>query len=280
LSKKPACIISFMTSANLWAGLTGMLTNTEYIVSERTTPDHTINKYRGFLKWFSFLVYSNARAIVLPSRGIENCLKKNRGFAGLKNYKVINNPVNSSCELTTEKVNNKKFILGVGRLSYEKGFDQLIAAFKESNTKDTDLLIAGDGVERNTLKQQIASLKLENSVKLIGVKENLQDYYSQAELFVLPSRNEGYPNALIEAMSMGCSCIAMDCEFGPSEIIEHQKNGLLVENQSISKLSKAIAKILKDPVLKQKLGVNARLINNTNSLQSISSQWEDIIFGR
>ena len=278
LMKRPRCVISFMTTANIWTGVVCFLTRSRYIVSERTTPDHTIHSYSGLLKWLSFFTYSNAKAIVVPSRGIENCLKKDLRFKALTNYRIINNPVNNSGKITGEKVNGKKFILGVGRLSYEKGFDQLIAAFQRSRAEDTDLLIAGEGAEFTKLEQQIASLNLQDKVKLVGLKENLYDYYSQAELFVLPSRNEGYPNALIEAMSTGCSCIAMDCEFGPSEIIKHHQNGLLVEDRNIEKLSKAISKVLKDPVLKGRLALNARLINNTNSLDAIFLQWEKLIF--
>lgn len=277
-AKRPRCVIAFMTTANLWAGFICFFTRTKYIVSERTTPDHTINTYKGFLKRAAFFVYRNAKAIVVPSKGIGDCLKKNAGYKDLTNYKVINNPVKNAGSLSGEKVNNRPFILGVGRLSYEKGFDQLIAAFQKSKTADTDLVIAGDGAERDTLKEQIESLNLQHNVKLVGSKTNLLDYYSQAELFVLPSRNEGYPNALIEAMSMGCSCIAMNCEFGPSEIIKHHKNGLLVEDKNIDKLSKAISKLLSDPVLKQKLALNARQINTTNSLDTICSQWEELIF--
>lgn len=277
-SERPKCVISFMTAVNLWAGFICILTHTSYIVSERTTPDHTIKTYTGVRKWLSFLTYKNAKAVVLPSKGIENCLKTNTGFNTLKNYRIIKNPVNSCGNLSSTKVNNKRFILGVGRLSYEKGFDQLISAYKGSGTKDIDLIIAGDGIERDRLIQQIESLNLQSNVKLVGQKENLQDYYSQAELFVLPSRNEGYPNALIEAMSLGCTCIAMDCEFGPAEIIKHNKNGLLIEDKNLSKLSGAISMLLNDQALKEKLGANARLVNDTNSVDAIARQWEELIF--
>lgn len=276
--KKPKCVISFMTTANLWTGISCILTKRPFIVSERTTPDHTISNQNRFMKWCFATIYSKAKAIVLPAKGIENCLKENKGFEDLKNYRIINNPVTPLGLLTHQKVNSRKFILGVGRLSYEKGFDQLIAAFANLKAKELDILIAGEGIEFEALNEQINYLKLGDSIKLIGLKENLQDYYSQAELFVLPSRNEGYPNALVEAMSMGCPCIAMDCEFGPAEIINNQENGLLIEDKNIQKLTVAIDKVLKNPVLKNKIGSNARLINLTNSLDNISSQWENIIF--
>ncbi len=278
LSKRPKCVVSFMTTANLWTGLTCLLTSTTYIVSERTTPDHTLNLHKGFLKWFSTYIYKKSKAIVLPSKGIESCLKLNPSFSNIKHYKIIKNPVNQFKVQSVEKVNDKKFILGVGRLSYEKGFDQLIHAFFKLQVKETDLLIVGDGPEKEVLLQLIYSLNIQNKVKLIGHKKNIQDYYSQAELFVLPSRNEGYPNALIEAMSMGCVCIAMNCEFGPSEIIKHHINGFLVEDKNIKKLTKVMSKVLENPVLKDKISAKAKHINSTNSLENITSQWEKLIF--
>jgi len=276
-TKRPQCVISFMTSANLWTGITCLVTRTPYFVSERTTPDHTLNQFGPFLKWITYVIYSRAKAVVLPSRGIGLALKKIKAFEGLNNIVVIKNPVTDFASFSSQRVHPSKFILGVGRLSFEKGFDQLIDAYSSIKCTDTDLLIAGEGIELEALRKQADSLKLGNSVQLIGSKSNLQDYYHQAEVFVLPSRNEGYPNALIEAMSIGCPSIAMDCEFGPSEIINHGNNGLLIENESVKKMSESIDSLLSDPVLKAKLAVNARLINQTNALEVISAEWEKLI---
>ncbi|MNY25386.1 putative poly(glycerol-phosphate) alpha-glucosyltransferase [compost metagenome] len=112
---------------------------------------------------------------------------------------------------------------------------------------------------------------------LAGAKDDLQDYYNQAELFVLPSRNEGYPNALIEAMSNGCPCVAVDCEFGPAEIIEDGQNGILVPKDNVPALTKAMFNVLFDLNLKRKLRNEARLISQTNSLKVISDKWEELI---
>ncbi len=278
-NKRPDYIISFMTTANLWTGISSFFTRANYIVSERTTPDYTINRYNKLLQLFSGLIYSRAKAVVIPSRGIEECLRKNLNFNQLKNYHVIHNPINNEARPPAIKsVNDNKFILAVGRLSYEKGFDILITAFKKADLpSEIQLLIVGEGPEKETLTRQIISLNLQERVKLLGFKKNIHDYYAQAQFFVLSSRNEGYPNALIEAMSMGCACIAMDCEYGPSEIIKHQHNGLLVADENMCELSAAIKLLHTNAVLKAKLTKNAKFINKTNSLDSITSQWEAIL---
>jgi len=278
IANRPKQVVSFMTTANLWAGLTCLITGTNYIVSERTTPNHTLNSHRGLLKILSTHIYKKSKAIVSPSKGIENSLKLNKALSGFTNYKIINNPVFQFKVPTNHQVNDKKFILGVGRLSFVKGFDQLIVAFANAKIKDIDLLIIGEGVEYDILQQMIKSFHLEKSIKLLGHKSNLEDYYAQAELFVMPSRNEGYPNALMEAMSFGCACISMNCEFGPSEIIEQEENGLLVEDKNIQELSNAMNRVLDNPALKAKLSANAKKINKSNSLENIYLQWEELLF--
>lgn len=277
IKEKPTCVISFMTTANLWTGLACSLIKTPFIVSERTTPDHTINSFNFFLKRISYIIYKKSKAIVIPAKGIEDCIRNHKCFKRLNNFKIIRNPLNVFKSPSVKPVNNKKFILGVGRLSYIKGFDQLIEAYSKIKADDVDLLIVGGGSEYENLSNQIEKLGMQKRAKLIGPKDNLQDYYNQAELFVLPSRNEGYPNALIEAMSFGCPCIAMDCEFGPSEIIENEANGILIEANNIGKLTSAMDNLLADESLRAKVASNAQLITQINSIENILPKWKDLI---
>jgi len=275
--EKPACTICFMTSANLWAGACCMILGLPYLVSERITPDYTLNTYNKLLQWISFQVYRKSKAIVLPASEMGKGFKRNKQFECLANFKTIYNPVNPFKTINNIIVNDKDFILAVGRLDQQKGFDMLIEAYKLLQPLEIDLLISGEGPERKALEAQIADLKLNGKVKLIGFKSNLQDYYAQATVFVLSSRNEGYPNALVEAMGMGCPCVAMDCEFGPSEIIEDGVNGFLVERSNVSALSLAIDKLLNNSDLKKQFSDKARLINETNSIEKISANWEELI---
>ncbi|WP_207425875.1 glycosyltransferase [Pedobacter sp. SYSU D00535] len=275
--EKPTCVVSFMTSVNLWTGLTCSLLKIPFMVSERTTPDDTIHKLNYFLKHVSFLVYRQSKAVVLPSEGMINCFKKNKSFSTLENFRIIRNPVMTFNSASSNLVYPRKFILAVGRLDPIKGFDLLIEAFAKLKGLDIDLLISGEGTERDFLCRLIERFDLADKVKLIGFKENLQDYYQQAELFVLSSRNEGYPNALIEAMSLGCPCIATDCEFGPSEIIEDGQNGILIPTNNPDAIADAVLNVLTNPILKERISRRARLITRTNSIERISSKWENLI---
>lgn len=275
--ERPDCVIAFMTAANLWAGLTCSLTNISFVVSERTMPDRTINSFNFFLRKLSFRIYRRSKAIVVPARGIADRIVAHRSYKNLDNIRVIRNPINAFPNPSNYKVNNRPFILGVGRLDYIKGFDLLIDAYSKLVPENIDLIIVGDGNEFLSLKKQIEKLKLEDRVKLAGAKNNLQDFYQQAEIFVLPSRNEGYPNALIEAMSFGCACVAVDCEFGPSEIIEDRVNGILVQKNDPKALSDALNDLLANRLLKKKISENAQLIKQTNSINNISTNWYDLI---
>lgn len=275
--ERPECAVSFMTTPNLWTGITCGLLRIPYFVSERTTPDASIHQLGNLLKWISFNVYRNSKAIIIPSRGIEDCFRKNKMFDKLKNYQTIQNPVTKFKTNANTEVYPYRFILAAGRLLNVKGFDLLIEAFSMLADKEIHLLISGEGPDREKLQKQINSFELEYRVKLIGFRSNIQDYYKQAEMFVLSSRYEGYPNALVEAMSFGCPVISTNCEFGPSEIVVDGKNGLLVKANSTKALAQGMSRLLDDPVLKFQIAQRALQINETNSLDAISSKWENLI---
>lgn len=277
IQEKPYFAISFMTTANLWTGLTCSLCNVPFVVSERTTPDRTVNSLNYFLRMISFLIYQKSKAIVVPASGIAVSIKKNKSYRNLNNFELIRNPVNIFPKPSNIPVNERGFILAVGRLNTIKGFDLLIDAYSKIKSNNFDLIIVGDGKEYENLRTQIEKLGLSDVIKLAGSKDNLQDYYHQATLFVLPSRNEGYPNALIEAMSFGCPSVAVDCEFGPSEIIENGVNGILVEQYNVNALVSAIDHLLINKSLREKLANNAQLIKETNSLKNISTRWSNLI---
>ena len=277
LRERPKCAISFMTTANLWTGFVCRLVSVPYFVSERITPDYTIHQFNDFFKWFSFKIYSKSKAIVVPARGIEECFKKYKAYETLKNFKTIHNPVSRFKATEASAVYSRKFILGVGRLDKQKGFDLLIDAYHVLKPDHVDLLISGEGPDRRMLEEKIQAYGMADRIKLIGFKSNIHDYYRQAEMFVLSSRNEGYPNALVEAMSFGCAVVAADCEFGPSEIIDNEQNGLLVKANNSFALARAVSKLLTDPILKFRISQNAMQINQTNSLDAISAKWENLI---
>ncbi|WP_316843049.1 glycosyltransferase family 4 protein [Pedobacter gandavensis] len=271
--ENPSVVVSFMTSANLWTGLSCIMLNFPFIVAECITPSSTIRKFNPLMRWVTYKLYQQARAVVLPSKSMADGFRKTKLFKRLSNLKVINHPITIFPESQHSQVYPHRFILGVGRLTAQKGFDVLINAFKRVEEKNLHLLISGEGEQREALEAQIEALGLTARIKLIGFRENIQDYYRQADMFVLSSRNEGYPNALSEALSLGSPCIATNCEYGPSDLIDHGKNGLLIKTGNIYQLASAMNMILNDPLLKAKISVNARKIQLSNAVEHTTARW-------
>lgn len=275
-NEKPDVMISFITSANMWTGVMGNLFNIPYVVSERSNPDKTFSKLNGLMRSIIFELYKRAKAVVLPSKGMLTGLANNN-FSQLSNVISIMNPVSTFKAFSVEKIHPRKFILAVGRLQAVKGFDRLISAYKNLGEIEQDLLIVGEGPERAKLQKQIDDAGLTNKILLVGAKDNIQDYYRQCELFVLSSHYEGYPNVLVEAMSLGCPVISVDCQFGPRDIIENEQNGLLVPQNDVQKLTDAISRVLTDEGFRARISDNAMLVAQTNSIDAVVDQWEQLI---
>ena len=174
--------------------------------------------------------------------------------AGCTNVKCIPNPcaikyrvLSSEYRVVSSeyRVQSTKTLLAVGRLHEQKGFDMLLEAWNNVQrdnvqcTKDWTLRIVGEGPQRAALEQQIKDLHLTNVV-LAGRVENMVEEYAAASLFVLSSRYEGLPLALIEAMWCGVPCVSFDCPHGPAELLEDDR-GWLVSAMDVAGLAKQIA---------------------------------------
>ena len=198
--------------------------------------------------------------------------------AGCTNVTVIPNP----CSLDGQKVSIKsaksKTILAVGRLHEQKGFDLLLQAWKpiEKTYSDWSLRIVGEGPKRAELEAQIESQGLKRVV-LVGATNNVLDEYEAASIFVLSSRYEGLPLALIEAMWSGLPCIAFDCPQGPAELLAEDR-GWLVPNGDIAELTAQIAYALSHPEEALKCAQKAQIFAQTTySEAAIMPQWVQLI---
>ncbi|REJ05212.1 glycosyltransferase [Halobacillus trueperi] len=139
-----------------------------------------------------------------------------------------------------KKDNNCFYFLSVGFLTYKKGFDLLIKAFKELNLTDTKLLIGGDGEEKENLQTLAKDLGLEERVEFLGAitRDEVNKYMNLCDAFVLPSRHETFGVVFIEALAVGKPIIASSCE-GPLDIV-NEDNGLIVPIENTEELTKAM----------------------------------------
>ncbi|AFL69155.1 glycosyltransferase family 4 protein [Sulfurospirillum barnesii] len=262
----PDIIISFMTHTNIIALLAAKWTKRKIIISERIT-------YVFYSSWTLNLI----RKLTYPLCDylITQTHEDAKKYSFVKNVMIIYNPiVVSSDSLSHQK---EKIILAVGRLDKQKGFDKLIMAYKLLSSKDDwELWIVGEGCERDALEKQISESNIQN-IKLLGIQKNIFDYYAKASIFVLSSEKEGFPNALLEAMSCGCACISFDCPCGPAEIIEHGVNGILVENQNIEQLAEWMQVLMENDSMRQDVSQKALKVTKKYAIESIIQQWEEII---
>ncbi len=155
---------------------------------------------------------------------------------------------------------DESLVLAVGRLSREKAHGELIAAFSslcgsspEANAK---LLIVGDGPERGRLEAAADSFGCRKAVVFAGQQTDVWPLYFAADVFVLPSHSEGSPNVLLEAMAAGVPIVATAVG-GVPEMVEDNQSALLVPSEDPQALAAAIARVLKDKDLAQRLAANA-----------------------
>ena len=159
-------------------------------------------------------------------------------------------------------------LLAAGTKAHQKGFDLLMPVFAELGRRDSSLHLAllglAPGRYRDLDQQAWLRQLLENEpdlqerLLLPGVSGSMESWYARANIFVLPSRYEGFPNVLLEAMAAGCACIASDCLTGPADLIRHGENGLLLSSQATTAdWVEAIAGLLADPNRCLQLGEKA-----------------------
>lgn len=172
-----------------------------------------------------------------------------------------------------------KDICAVGRLDYQKGYDILLQAFVQFRRTHPEhhLHIYGEGGARKAIERQIGELGLQEAVTLHGSVSDVMFRVVDAGMFVLPSRFEGMPNALMEAMACGLPCVAADCDFGPGELIRDGENGLLVPVEDPAALAEAMGRIANDESFARKLSENACSIRVTHSGDRIAQQYYEYI---
>lgn len=122
----------------------------------------------------------------------------------------------------------RPYALAVGRLTHAKGFDVLLRAWSEEPLPDHDLLILGDGPLRKELEDLAADLGIGSCVRFLGFQDNPYKFMANSRVYVLSSRREGMPNALIQAMACGARVVATDCPTGPRELLGNSDLGVLV----------------------------------------------------
>jgi glycosyltransferase involved in cell wall biosynthesis len=190
-----------------------------------------------------------------------------------------NNSSFSARSETSSDPTQPHWIVAMGRLVRQKGFDLLIEAFSRIADRHPQwsVKILGEGPARASLKKLIVEKGLDGRVLLAGWEPDPVFVLKQSDLFVLSSRFEGFPNALLEAMACGLPSISFDCPSGPAEIIRDTIDGLLVPAEDVGTLASTIDRVLGDESLRQRLSAEAVCVVDRFSAERYFANWDAVL---
>jgi GalNAc-alpha-(1->4)-GalNAc-alpha-(1->3)-diNAcBac-PP-undecaprenol alpha-1,4-N-acetyl-D-galactosaminyltransferase len=274
LNSQPDVVISFMNSVNVYTIIACQQLNIPTIVSEHIYPGATdANKIWQFIMK---LAYRYADLVTVLTQNALPFYPASKGYRSI----VMPNPVIAPSKMAVVgQLSPNPSLIAIGRLHPQKGFDLLMKAFSKIQAKypNWQMTILGEGPMRSELEQLRSQLQLTDRVHLPGLVTNVQDYLSQADIFVMPSRFEGFPMALCEAMATGLPVLAADCLSGPREIIEHGVNGLLVQTEDIEALAEGLDNLMSNPSQRQHLAKNAPQILERFGIEQVMGIWAEAI---
>lgn len=234
------------------------------------------------------ILYPLADAVTAVSGGVADDLERELGLRRDR-IQVVYNPVvtdevrqgaQQECSHPFFGGGGPPVILGVGRMVHEKAFDVLLRAFAAVRAKlRARLVILGEGPLRGALESLARRLGVAPDVAMPGFDPNPFKYMARASVFVLSSRHEGLPGALIQAMACGTASIATACPSGPSEIIERPGiEGLLVPVEDVDALAAAISRVLEDDDLRTRLAQAGRDATARFNLASSLARYMEAIW--
>jgi len=269
-------VISFMTATNVLVLLACSNLPVRVVACERSVPD-LLPLPRSW-KILSRLTYPRAfRVVVQSQRAAHSLLPRLRDT-----LRIVPNPVLVPAREKDLRWEPTLRVIAVGRFTEEKCFMSLINAFARVCAKHPSwtLTIYGDGPLRPELEEVIERFQLEKRVYLPGTVKNPIDQLLAADVFVLSSRFEGFPNALAEAMAVGLPVIATDCPGAVAELVRNEIDGILVRVNDEAAMASALDRLMADPVERNRLGARGREVTSRFDLHRIMSRWDELLFPR
>ena len=272
---KPDLVLSFIGKNNIMALSTATREDIKVVVSVRADPDMEYNTLA--LKSGMLATFGKAAGIVVQTSGALAWFPKHIR----EKCTILPNSVNPSFIRKRYVGEREKTIVMVGRLDANKNQGMVMEAFKEAASdkfEDFKLVLYGDGPDRLKLQRKAVSLGIENRVEFKGLVKHVAEHIEKAYMFILASDQEGMPNSLIEAMSLGIACISTDCPCGgPADLIQDEFNGLLVPVGDKQAMTDAIRKLLENKTLTENLGIHAANVQNKYAPDTVNQKWKEYL---
>ncbi|MFG0266870.1 MAG: glycosyltransferase [Rhodopirellula sp. JB055] len=225
-------VLSFCDATNWLTLLATRGLGVPVVVSERSDPKHqSLGRTREFLRRH---LYPKAYQVVCLSDDVAAFLQSTTHCHTRVIPSAVEPPANVAVKPNQAENTNTKIqrLVAVGRLEHEKGFDRLIRCLAElpNDAPEWKLAIHGEGSQQGSLESIARELNVDSQVEFPGWTRPIWPAYSNADWFVLPSRYEGFPSALLEAMACSTAVLAVDAGGAVRGVIDHGRNGWLVEN--------------------------------------------------
>lgn len=268
----PDAVVAFMTEANVIALWASQELGVPVVVSERNQPDRPgLGKAHRLARR---LAYPKAQAIVVQTDSIAAWARARFHVP----VHIIPNPVRLDSSEARREQGDVQWLVSLGRLTHQKGFDVLIKSFAAVAAKHPSwrLAIYGEGPDRAQLERLRAMSGCEDRIMLPGLVKDSAEALGRASLFVLPSRFEGYPNALLEALACGLPVIATSCPGGTVEILANGAHGMLVPPDDVAAMTTALDAMMSTPDLRDAYAWKARRAVARLDITAASKLWLDL----
>ncbi len=269
---RPEVVVSFIEQANVLALLAARPLALPVVISERTDPArHPVSRFWGFLRRRT---YPRCAALVVLTDEIAEGM---RPIVGGRPVVVVPNGIAPATVAAAQ--GRSRTVLGVGRLENAKGFDRLVEAFAvvAGRSPNWTLVIVGEGPQRELLERLVIERGLTGRVNLPGRSADPSEWYARAGVFALPSRYEGFPNALLEAMSHGLPAVAFDGPAAVRRVIRDGIDGRLVPDGEIGRFAEAAEELMAGDDRRRSMGEAAREVVTRFSREAFFARWDEMV---
>ena len=277
VEQRPRRILALLTKTNILCCAAAWDLPLHVVVSERNDPHRQL--LEPLWSRLRSVYYRRADVVTANTQGVIDALQVMGSWPRLE---LLPNPLPAGLARVDQQspVVRERVVLAVARLVPQKGLDVLLQAFAAlpmTCRGGWRLILVGDGPERQALEQQAQQLDIAASVSFAGFRSDPLTFMQKAAIFALPSRFEGMPNALLEAMAAGLPSVVSDASPGPLEMVHDGVHGCVVPREDWRAFSEALERLMLDEGLRERLGAAARQKLRSLDWEMVEPHWRSVL---